>query len=148
VLVGTVTAPFGLILLAIVGGLTLLYLAILAKMETEALVGSRRSARELEEARKLALSAEESRLSGLREDIQQGLGTIDTKVSEILRRVDAQGRVAVRRETALTPEPLAPRSDPPRASPAVAVRGTAGTATGATSDVAGTRVRPSRRPTA
>jgi hypothetical protein len=109
VLVGTVTAPFGLILLAIVGGLTLLYLAILAKMETEALVGSRRSARELEEARKLALSAEESRLSGLREDIQQGLGTIDTKVSEILRRVDAQGRVVVRRETALTPEPLAPR---------------------------------------
>jgi hypothetical protein len=108
VLVGTVVAPLGLIMLGVVGAVTLLYLLFLAKMETEILVGGRRTTRELEDARKLALSAEESRVAALREEMRQGLGEIDEKVAEILRRVDAQGRLAVRRETTVLPDPASP----------------------------------------
>ena len=104
VVVGTVMAPLGLVMLGILAAVTLLYLLFLAKVETETLVGSRRTHRELEDARKLAMSAEESRLAALAEAVERGFGTLDEKIEEILRRVDAQGRVAVRRETTVLPE--------------------------------------------
>lgn len=107
-MIGTVMAPLGIVMLAIIAALTLLYLLFLAKMETETLVGSHRTHRELEDARKLALSAEESRLAALSEEVRRGFGSVDEKVEEILRRVDAQGRVAVRRETTVVPEVAGP----------------------------------------
>jgi uncharacterized integral membrane protein len=110
-LVGTVMAPLGLVMLGVLVVVSMLYLLFLAKMETEILVGGRRTTRELEEARKLALSAEESRVSALRDELRQGIGSIDEKVAEILRRVDAQGRVAVRRETTILPETATPAGD-------------------------------------
>ncbi|MEX2570467.1 MAG: hypothetical protein WD737_04125, partial [Gemmatimonadota bacterium] len=103
-LVGTVVAPLGVVMLAILAGVTILYLIFLAKAETEVLMGSRKANRELEEARKLADRAEESRITALREEVQTGLETLDAKIEELLRRVDSQGRVVVREETALAPE--------------------------------------------
>jgi hypothetical protein len=97
-------APLGLIMLGVLAGLSVLYLLFLAKVETESLVGGRRANKEVEEARKLALNAEESRLTALREDMRQGLENVDRKVDEILRRVDAQGRLAVRHETTVVPD--------------------------------------------
>jgi hypothetical protein len=104
VLTGTVMAPLGLIMLAILGVVTLLFSILLAKTETESLLGGRHAHREVEEARKLALSAEESRFTALREELGSTLASLDEKVSEVLRRVDAQGRVAVRQESMVAPQ--------------------------------------------
>lgn len=105
VLFGTVVAPLGVVMLIALAGLTFLYLLLLGKVETETLLRSRKSDREVEEARKLALDAEQSRFTALREEIRQELGSIDDKVAELLRRVDEQGRIAVRNETRVVPEP-------------------------------------------
>jgi uncharacterized integral membrane protein len=112
VLFATVMAPLGLIMLAILGGVTLLFSILLAKTETEHLLGSRHAHREVDEARKLALSAEESRLTALREEMGTTLASLDEKVSEILRRVDAQGRVVVRQESTVPAERVV-RADEP-----------------------------------
>jgi len=111
VVAGTVMAPLGIIMLAILGGVILLFSFLVARAETESLLGSRHAHREVDEARKLALDAEASRLTALRDEVREGLGSIDGKISEILRRVDAQGRVAVRQD-ATVPPPVA-RTDEP-----------------------------------
>lgn len=103
-IVGTFMVPLGAVMLAIVAGLSVLYLIFLAKSETEKLVGSRRTSRELDEARKLALSAEESRLAALREEVREGMAALDDKLAEVLRRVDSHDTVAVHRETTVLPE--------------------------------------------
>ena len=81
-----VVAPFGLLMLAIIAGLTILYLTMLAKSEAGAILSHRRSTKELDEARKLALSAEESRLRELRELLDERLDRIDDNLAELLAR--------------------------------------------------------------
>ena len=110
VLVGTVVAPLGIVMLAIVGGVSLLYLLILGKIETSALVGNRRTSKELEDARKLALSAEESRLTELRQDLQERLDRIEDRVNDIYR----QGGTVETREVVRDSEPATVRVEPKR----------------------------------
>lgn len=88
VVIGTVVAPLGLVMLAVVGGLSVLYLLLLGKIETSALVGNRRTSKELEDARRLALSAEESRLTEMRQEIQERLSRIEDRVNDIYRQAD------------------------------------------------------------
>lgn len=89
VLFGTVVAPLGVVMLLVVAGMSVLYLLMLGRAEAGALLGSHRSAKELEEARKLALNAEESRLRDLRAELDERLGRIELTVTEILARTDA-----------------------------------------------------------
>jgi uncharacterized integral membrane protein len=95
-LFATVVAPLGLVMLGIVGGLTVLYLLLLGTAEAGAMVGNRKTTRELEETRKLALSAEESRLKELGDQMDERLGRIEEKVNEVLRRNETQSPVVVR----------------------------------------------------
>ena len=91
----TIVAPLGGILLTMVGVLTLLYLLFLARSETDALLRNRRTANELEEARKLALRSEESRYSALRDELQERLAGIEGKLNSVLDRLaehDRDGR--------------------------------------------------------
>ena len=103
----TVLAPLGLVMLAILGGVTLLYLIFLGKAEAGALLGHRRTTKELEEARKLALSAEESRIRELRVEVEERLERIERGMNELLARAEV-GRdrpVVVREEVTMT-EPV------------------------------------------
>lgn len=86
VLFGTLIAPLGLVMLAVVAGLTIFYLLLLGKVETGALIGSHRTAKELEEARKVAMSAEESRIHELREELDQRFDRIEDALGDLLAR--------------------------------------------------------------
>ena len=59
-------APLGMILLGLMALLTALFLLILVSLQTSALLGARRYARELQAQRELADDAEASRLTELR----------------------------------------------------------------------------------
>lgn len=71
-----VDAPLGLVLLAVIAGLTLLYLVLLVWLQTSALLEARRSARELLAQRQLAESAEVSRFEDLRRLVETELGAL------------------------------------------------------------------------
>ena len=94
ILIGTVVAPLGVVMLAVVAGLTLLYLLVLGKVETGALLGNRRTAKELEEARRVAMSAEESRIHELREELDERLDRIEATLNELAERKEAAPRRA------------------------------------------------------
>lgn len=88
----TVEAPLGLILLAVIAGLTLLYLVFLAWLETSALLEARRYGRELLAQRQLAESAEASRFAELKRSLETELGALhglpDAAAREILTRLE------------------------------------------------------------
>src|SRR5262245_13583667 len=65
--VATVQAPLGLILLAFIALLAVVFLAYALYLQTSFLVEARRSARELQAQRELADQAEASRFTELRE---------------------------------------------------------------------------------
>lgn len=94
--VGTVEAPLGLILLAIVGLSTLLFLIYIVFLQSTSLVEGRRQARELQGQRELADRAEESRFQQLRSAMEAELRNLDTHTKEakveILTRLDALER--------------------------------------------------------
>lgn len=69
----SVEAPLGLILLAIVGVLTLLFLLYVVYLQSSVLVESRRNARELQAQRELAEQAEVSRINQLRSFLESEL---------------------------------------------------------------------------
>jgi uncharacterized integral membrane protein len=69
----SVEAPLGLILLAIVGALTLLFLLYVVYLQSSVLVESRRNARELQAQRELAEQAEVSRINQLRSFLESEL---------------------------------------------------------------------------
>ena len=94
--VGTVEAPLGLILLAIVGLSTLLFLIYIVFLQSTSLLEGRRQARELQSQRELADRAEESRFQQLRSTMEMELRNLDTRSNEskaaILTRLDALER--------------------------------------------------------
>jgi len=94
--VGTVEAPLGLILLAIVGLSTLLFLIYIVFLQSTSLLEGRRQARELQSQRELADRAEESRFQQLRAAMESELRNLDIQANEskteILTRLDALER--------------------------------------------------------
>ena len=94
--VGTVEAPLGLILLAIVALITLLFLIYIVFLQSSSLLESRRQTRELQSQRELADRAEESRFQQLRSAMETELRNLDTQTKEskaaILTRLDALER--------------------------------------------------------
>jgi len=73
-------APLGLILLAITGLLTLLFLGFVIYMQSSTLMLRKRLNRELEEQRRLADDAEASRFTELRNYLEMRLGEIELSV--------------------------------------------------------------------
>ena len=71
-----VQAPLGVILLVVIVAVTLLYAALLAWLETAALLEARRTARELEAQRRLAQEAEASRFTELKAFLTAELGEL------------------------------------------------------------------------
>jgi len=71
-----VSAPIGIILLAVIALLSILYFVFLAMIETSALLEVRRYAREVQQARKLADKAEASRFAELKKFLEGELGGI------------------------------------------------------------------------
>jgi len=94
--IGTVEAPLGLILLAIVALITLLFLIYIVFLQSSSLLESRRQTRELQSQRELADRAEESRFQQLRSAMETELRNLDTRSNEskaaILTRLDALER--------------------------------------------------------
>ncbi|HJR49611.1 MAG TPA: hypothetical protein VJ794_00810 [Gemmatimonadales bacterium] len=95
----TVEAPLGLILLAVIAALTLLYLVFLAWLETTALLEARRYGRELLAQRQLAESAEASRFAELKRSLETELGALqglpEAAARDVLARVE-QAEAALR----------------------------------------------------
>ena len=87
-----VDAPLGLVMLAVIAGLTLLYIVLLAWSETRALLEARRASRELITQRQLAESAEASRFAELKRLIETELGALReaprASAQEVLARLD------------------------------------------------------------
>ena len=88
----TVEAPLGLILLAIVGLITLLFLVYVVFLQSSALLDTRRQARELQSQRELADRAEESRFQQLRSAMEARLSELEKESLEsksaVLARLD------------------------------------------------------------
>ena len=96
VVVATVEAPLGLILLVVVGLLTLLFLLYVVYLQSSILVENRRNARELQAQRELADQAEASRFSQLRSFLETELGRLEEKTEEskvgVLAKLEALER--------------------------------------------------------
>ena len=96
VVVATVEAPLGLILLVVVGLLTLLFLLYVVYLQSAILVENRRNARELQAQRELADQAEASRFSQLRSFLERELGRLGEKTEEskvgVLAKLEALER--------------------------------------------------------
>lgn len=101
VLVARIEAPPGLVMLAVVATLTLLYLLLTLGLETAALLETRRSARELLAQRKLADDAEASRFTALRSFLEGELAQLKARPDEAARSVIervAEAEQTLRRE--------------------------------------------------
>ncbi len=83
--VAQVDAPLGVVLLMVIGLLTLIFMLLVAKAETTALLEGRRLLKELEQQRKLADSAEESRFRALQDYLQAELPKLRRQVQELAR---------------------------------------------------------------
>jgi uncharacterized integral membrane protein len=83
-------APLGVILLAVIAGITLLYVLFVTWLETAALLESRRSARELQAQRQLAENAEASRYADLK-------GTLERELGEARRATEAVSQTVLAR---------------------------------------------------
>jgi uncharacterized integral membrane protein len=81
-IVGTVEAPLGLILLGVVSLLVALFVVYVAYLQSSVLLESRRQARELQSQRELAEQAERSRLHELRGFLESQLQNL-TRVVEL-----------------------------------------------------------------
>ena len=105
-----VTAPLGLVMLAVTAGLTLLYAVLLIWLETAALLDARRSARELQAQRQLAEAAEASRYSQLQEYLHTELEVLRaqpaTAARDLIARLD-QMREGLRADIERTGNTLA-----------------------------------------
>ena len=92
----TVEAPLGLILLALVGLITLLFLVYVVFLQSSSLLESRRQARELQSQRELADRAEDSRFQQLHAAMETQLKNLETQSDEsrtaIMTRLDALER--------------------------------------------------------
>lgn len=78
--VATVEAPLGLILLGLMGVLTAVFLVVLVALQTRVLLEARRHARELKTQRDLADQAEASRFTELRQYIAGEFRTLEERL--------------------------------------------------------------------
>ena len=96
VVFATLEAPLGLILLAVVGLLTLLFLLYVVYLQSSVLMENRRNARELQAQRELAEQAEASRISQLRSFLESELRRLGEKTEEskvvVLAKLEALER--------------------------------------------------------
>ena len=99
---GTIQAPLGLIMLAVLALLTTLFLVYVVYLQTSVLLEARSHAKELKANRELADQAEASRFTELRGFLEQGLkqqATLNTEsramVMGRMDQLDADLRLAV-----------------------------------------------------
>lgn len=78
--VATVDAPLGLIMLGLMGVLTALFLVVLVALQTRVLLEARRHAKEMQAQRELADQAEASRFTELRGFIGNELRTLSERL--------------------------------------------------------------------
>jgi uncharacterized integral membrane protein len=86
-LIARIEAPLGILMLMTVGVLVVVFLLVLAKAELSMMMATRKGAKELEKARKLAAEAESSRVEGLRTAMDKELAEINKKLDVILSRL-------------------------------------------------------------
>jgi uncharacterized integral membrane protein len=90
-LVGTVEAPLGLLMLMVTALLGVVFLAYLVWLQTSVLLESRRLARELAAQRQLADQAESSRFTELRTHIDQSINGLAAQIGELDDRLAGRG---------------------------------------------------------
>ena len=88
-LVDTVEAPIGLVMLGFVALLTVFFGVVMARYHVQFLLETSKAAKELQKLRGLAERAEESRLEGLREYLTLELGEIRRLQQEQLEQSEA-----------------------------------------------------------
>lgn len=88
-LIARIEAPLGVLMLIIVCVLVVVFFLVLAKTEITMLWESRKVAKELENARKLAAEAELSRVESLRASVHNELAEINKKLEVILDKLDS-----------------------------------------------------------
>jgi len=95
-----VTAPFGILLLIIMGVLLIIYFLYTVGLETSALLEVRKYARELSAQRKLVEDAESSRFTELKRFLESELSSMKSQHQEVLDRLEqrAQATEAVLKE--------------------------------------------------
>lgn len=92
-LVARIEAPLGVLMLIIVCVLVIVFFLVLAKTEITMLWESRKVAKELEHARKLAAEVESSRVESLRVSVHNELAEIDKKLQAILDKLDSNSGI-------------------------------------------------------
>lgn len=90
-LVGTIEAPLGLLMLMITALLGVVFLAYVVWLQTSVLVESRRINRELAAQRQLADQAEASRFTELRTHIDQAFNGLAAQLAELDDRLGGRG---------------------------------------------------------
>ena len=100
-LVGTVQAPLGIVMLAITAALALVFGAYAFWLQTSALLETRRLARELESQRKLAEQAEASRFTELRTALDARLDRLEAQLRASAGPGAAAGAAPLRDDAAL-----------------------------------------------
>lgn len=88
-LIARIEAPLGVLMLVIVCVLVVVFFLVLAKTEITMLWESRKLAKELENARKLATEAELSRVESLRASVHNELAEINKKLDTIFDKLDS-----------------------------------------------------------
>ena len=90
-LIARIEAPLGVLMLIIVCVLVVVFFLVLAKTEITMLWESRRAAKELNDAGRLAAEAELSRVENLRASVHNELAEINKKLEVILGKLDSSG---------------------------------------------------------
>ena len=93
-LVGTIDAPLGLLMLMVTALLGVVFLAYVVWLQTSVLLESRRLNRDLAAQRQLADQAESSRFTELRAHIDQSIAGLAAQIAEMDDRVDRRSRGA------------------------------------------------------
>lgn len=79
-----VQAPLGVLMLLTLATVTVIYLLFLAQVDASALLESRRQAKELDKARKLADDQEASRFDSLRKAIEVDVEQINARLDQLI----------------------------------------------------------------
>ena len=95
-LVGTVDAPLGLLMLMVTALLGVVFLAYIVWLQTSVLLESRRLNRELAAQRQLADQAESSRFTELRTHFDQSINGLAALIGELDDRLAGRGTSARR----------------------------------------------------
>ncbi|MFM0418836.1 hypothetical protein [Paraburkholderia aromaticivorans] len=97
VVVASVDAPLGVILLIAIGVLTLIYAVSLARLEVATLIEGRRMTKDRDHVRRIADQTEESRIQELQDFLKRELPRMDVKLEALLdaaRQQSASARIS------------------------------------------------------